>query len=357
MHYNGAVMNVPDPHTWLDSLTNGILVLNADWYLLYLNTTAQDLLGPAAKQAQIQPLPQCLSGASDLRQLLVAAEQQGAVSARELRLPISSDRSATVDATLSPLEDGCWLLELIPLDRRLQISHEANLATQQAVRRELTQGLAHEIRNPLGGIRGAAQLLAREIDDPELGEYTRVIVREADRLRDLLDRLLGPARGMQLELVNVHVLLEQTSRLVQAEAPDLQIVRDYDPSLPELHGDAAMLSQVLLNLLRNAAEATDGRGRLLLRSRPERQYTLAGTRHRLVLRLDIEDNGPGIPADMEARLFFPMVTGKTTGSGLGLSIAQDIVTRHGGLIEYRRRADQTVFSVYLPLQPPEEANP
>lgn len=347
-------MSAPEPQIWLDNLVTGILLLDAEWRPLYMNASAQDLLGLGSRSMQAEPLLRSIPATSTLHELLAAAERRGPVSARELHLDFPDGREATVDGTLSPLENGTWLLELAPLDRRLRISREANLAAQQAVRRELTQGLAHEIRNPLGGIRGAAQLLGQEIGGGELVEYTRVIVREADRLRDLLERLLGPARGLQPEAVNLHALLEHAAALVEAEAPRLRIERDYDPSLPELQADSAMLSQVLLNLLRNAAEATDSRGRLRLRTRPERQYTLAGIRHRLVLRLEIEDDGPGVPPEMEPRLFFPMVTGKAGGSGLGLSIAQDIVTRHGGLIEYARRAERTVFSVVLPLQPPEE---
>ncbi|HET9679886.1 MAG TPA: nitrogen regulation protein NR(II), partial [Gammaproteobacteria bacterium] len=251
------------------------------------------------------------------------------------------------------------LVELTPLDRHLLISREKHLQEEQLTRRALLRGLAHEIRNPLGGLRGAAQLLERELPNSDLREYTGVIMREADRLRGLVDALLGSPRALQTKLNNVHELLAHVIRLLDAESVETQrklpaIVRDYDPSLPDITVDDEQLIQVLLNLMRNAITAMnsthDGNNQLALRTRALRQYTLGTTRHRLVLKIDIEDNGPGVPETLRERLFFPLVSGTANGHGLGLAIAQEIVIRHGGLIEYDSRPGCTVFSILLPYK-------
>ncbi|MFL6653161.1 MAG: nitrogen regulation protein NR(II), partial [Sulfurifustis sp.] len=199
--------------------------------------------------------------------------------------------------------------------------------------------------------RGAAQLLERELIPKGLKEYTRIIIHEADRLRNLVDRMIGPHQPLARQPVNIHSVLEHVRLLLLAEVPGgLSIERDYDPSMPEFVGDTEQMIQAVLNIVRNAVQALDGRGRIVLRTRIERSFTIGPKRHRLVLRAEIEDNGPGIPADLLDHIFYPMVTGRTGGSGLGLSIAQDIVTKHGGLIECESRPGRTVFILYVPLE-------
>jgi two-component system nitrogen regulation sensor histidine kinase GlnL len=233
----------------------------------------------------------------------------------------------------------------------MRLARDENMLDRQAANRAVMRGLAHEIKNPLGGLRGAAQLLERELPDKSLKEYTRIIIHEADRLRNLVDRMMGPHQPLKKKPVNLHEILEHVRKLMLVEVPvGLTLERQYDPSLPEFKGEPEQLIQAVLNIVRNSAEAIEYKGVIHLRTRIERSFTIGQKRHRLVLRTDIEDNGPGIPEEIREHIFYPMVTAKPGGTGLGLSIAQDIVTKHGGLIECDSRPGLTVFSIYLPLE-------
>jgi len=215
----------------------------------------------------------------------------------------------------------------------------------------LVRGLAHEVKNPLGGIRGAAQLLERELRCESLTEYTAIIVREADRLRKLVDRLLGPNNLPKQCEVNVHEVLEQVRSLTEAEAGSgVVFIRDYDPSIPAMVADPDQLVQALLNIVRNAAQAVEGKGAVTLRTRIQRQLTIGQRLNRLVVCVDVVDNGPGIPSDMLERMFMPMITDRPTGTGLGLSIAQNLIHQHKGMIECTSRPGETLFRILLPLE-------
>ena len=218
------------------------------------------------------------------------------------------------------------------------------------VLKALVRGLAHEVKNPLGGIRGAAQLLEKEFTTEDLKEYTQVIIGETDRLQKLVDDMLGPNRPLRKEMTNIHGVLERVRQLVSAESDDeLKIVRDYDPSLPEFQADHDQLIQAILNIVRNAKQALQGKGIITLRTRPERQVTIGQTYHRYVLKVDIIDNGPGIDPEFIEQIFYPMVTGRAEGTGLGLSIAQTLVAQHDGLIECNSKPGETIFTILLPL--------
>jgi two-component system nitrogen regulation sensor histidine kinase GlnL len=224
---------------------------------------------------------------------------------------------------------------------------------RQQANRELIRNLAHEIKNPLGGIRGSAQLLERELapleNAPALREYTEVIIKEADRLQDLMQRLLSSHRAMQPGQVNVHELLERVRRLIHAEYPGVRVRRDYDTSLPDLTGDREQLIQAILNIARNAAQAMEGKGEITFRTRAVRQVTLAKKRYRLALELQVIDNGPGIPEAIRDKIFYPLVSGREGGSGLGLTLAQSFIQQHQGSIDVRSRPGHTVFLIHLPL--------
>jgi two-component system nitrogen regulation sensor histidine kinase GlnL len=210
--------------------------------------------------------------------------------------------------------------------------------------------LAHEIKNPLGGIRGAAQLLERQLAEAELSEYTDVIISETDRLAGLVDTLLGPGGPPNKQAVNVHELLEYVVRIIEAEdQKKLTIVRDYDPGLPEIKLDQDQMVQAFLNLVRNAAMALDGQGTIILRSRAITNFTIGDVRHRVIATVEIEDDGPGIPPDLQDTIFYPLVTSRPDGTGLGLPAAQELISRHNGLIEFESRPGRTVFSVRIPL--------
>ena len=289
-----------------------------------------------------------------LKQVLASGSP---LARRSAPLTLHSGREIHVDLMLTPVpasdEHIVLLVELQPVDRLLKISREESLVHAQETTREMIRGLAHEIKNPLGGVRGAAQLLARELPDPDLAEYTNIIIREADRLRDLVDRLLGPKQQLDTVELNVHEVLEHVLHLITAETNNrVQLIRDYDPSLPSILADRGQLVQAVLNIVRNALQASENLDNcvITLRSRAQRQFTIGTMRHRLVCRIEVEDNGPGIPEDMLQTIFMPMVTGRAEGTGLGLTIAQSIVTRHGGLLECSSEPGNTRFTLYLPME-------
>jgi len=341
--------------TILENQTTAVLWLDGALNLIYLNPAAETLLKLDARQVLGGPIGACLPAATEFAAALArAAETRETFTQRELKLPLGTQDSITVDCTATPVAERegetPLLVELAPLDRHLRISRDDALIAQHAANRVLARNLAHEIRNPLGGLRGAAQLLERRLPDESLKEYTGVIMKEADRLTALVDAMLGPTRPARLARVNIHELLEHVLRLTASEAPQLKLERDYDPSLPELSLDRDQMVQALLNIARNAREALNGRGSITFRSRVLRQFTIGQRRHRLAACIDVVDDGPGIAPELQPRIFAPLVSGKSGGTGLGLSIAQELVNRHGGLIECVSAPGQTVFSVILPLE-------
>ena len=290
----------------------------------------------------------------ELRDILARVMHTGDHYANELRLgptEVHADERV-VDCRVSPLdmEDAALLVEITDVTRRSRISRENALLIQHGAGRQMIRQLAHEIKNPLGGIRGAAQLLERQLDADELREYTDVVISETDRLASLVDTLLGPGGAPNKQPVNVHELLEYVVRIVEAENPRrLMFVRDYDPGLPLIDLDRDQVIQAFLNLVSNAAAALDGQGTITLRSRAVTNFTIGDTRHRVIASIEIEDDGPGIPPDMQDSVFYPLVTGRPDGTGLGLPAAQELLSRHGGLIEFESRPGRTVFFVRIPL--------
>ena len=342
----------------LDSLTTAVLQVDANLRLNSLNSAARELLALSGAGPLGEPLPRLLPRADALHAAALAslARQQG-TTLRELVIPLGADGATTVtaDCTFTPLEAGGLLLEIVALDRHLLISREAALLAEQQIRRRLAQTLAHEIKNPLGGIRGAAQLLARELPDSNLQEYTNIIIDEADRLRNLVDRMLGPNQLPQYKQLNIHEALERVAAIIHAESNDaIKILRDYDPSIPDMMGDKELLIQAFLNIVRNAMqallEAGMSDGVIRLRTRIQRQFTIGRRHHPLVCRVDILDNGPGIPQDMIENIFYPMISGRAEGTGLGLTISQHLIHQHHGLIECQSETGQTRFTLYLPME-------
>jgi len=282
------------------------------------------------------------------------------ISEYEARLQLHGGREIIIDYTLNPLQQPgqpmLLILEISHMDRHLRIAREEQLLSEQSATRNLIRGMAHEIKNPLGGLRGAAQLLEREQPGTDLKEYTQIIIREADRLQTLVNRILGPNNLPKKHNINIHQVLEHVRQLIQAETPDdkgdnkgTRFKLDYDPSLPEIMADTDMMIQAVLNITKNAIQALDGEGQITFKTRPLRHFTIGHTHHRLVLKTDIIDNGPGIAEALQAHIFFPMVSGRADGSGLGLSIAQTLINQHDGLIKMTSRPGETVFSIYLPL--------
>ena len=341
----------------LDALSTGIILLDAQLCPIYANVAAQDLLAFSLNQTRGRPFGDCLYESNGLTQILRRALETGEGFAdRELALHLRAAprELRIVDVTITPLEGEVTgthlLLELTDATQRQRISRESDLMQRFDSSRLMLRQLAHEIKNPLGGLRGAAQLLDRELPNAELKEYTRVIINEADRLTALVDSMTGPNRPPQKSLTNVHEVCEHVYHLLRGEAPaDVIIERDYDPSLPSAMLDRNQLIQALLNVGRNALQAVDTRGRIIVRSRALSNIGIGGKRHRLMASVQVEDDGPGVPPELRASIFFPLVTGRASGTGLGLAVAQDLVMRHGGLIEFESQPGRTVFTLLLPL--------
>jgi len=342
------------PHG-LEILATAVLLLDHDRTIVYANPAAENLFELSARHLVGHSPAQVFSGASGLDAAIDKAIAAGAAyTEQELELGVAAKPPLHLVCTVSPLEDhGALLLEFRHIDQQLKIAREERLREQQQANRELIRSLAHEIKNPLGGIRGAAQLLERELDRPPLFEYTQVIIGEADRLQSLVNRLLTPHRLPTYRRTNIHEILVRVKGVVQAEFPQVPILADFDASLPEFDADPEQLTQAVLNIVRNAAQAVSGTTadpRIRLVTRVARYVTLARKRHRLALALAVEDNGPGVPEAIRDRIFYPLVSGREGGSGLGLTLAQTFVAQHGGTIECESRPGRTVFSILLPLE-------
>ncbi|MEZ5568301.1 MAG: nitrogen regulation protein NR(II) [Halioglobus sp.] len=342
----------------LDNLSTGIIALDDKLRVTALNAAGQAMLETSDTRCIGQNAGCLVLQAGEwLDTLEQALASNSPHASRSMPLVLHSGQEIHVDAIMTPVNehdgDFCLIVELLPVDRLLRITREESLMHSHETTQAAVRGLAHEIKNPLGGVRGAAQLLARELPDERLAEYTDIIIREADRLRDLVDRLLGPNRQPERAPLNIHEVLEDVSKLIAVESGNrARIERDYDPSLPELSGDKSQLVQAVLNIMRNALQAAEDPDQcvLTLRTRPRRQFTMGNRRHRLVCRVDIIDNGPGIAEHILPVIFAPMVTGRADGTGLGLSIAQSIVNRHGGVINCDSSPGETTFSIYLPME-------
>jgi two-component system, NtrC family, nitrogen regulation sensor histidine kinase GlnL len=340
----------------LDYLSTAVMVLNGALRICYMNSAAQALLGfSEARAAGVRPEELVAHRDTDVFEDCAGVLRSGqSVTRRGAQFHTRDGTEVMADMTVS-LEQGSRhvIIEFQPINRLVRINRDDHAVFSQETTRKLVRGLAHEIKNPLGGVRGAAQLLERELDEERLKEYTRVIIDEADRLKDLVDRMLGPNREPARTEVNVHSVLEHVLRLIDAEANGtITIRRDYDPSLPHVHGDESQLIQAVLNIARNAVQAMEGRHgpTLCVRSRVVRRFTIGPRLHRIVVQLDIIDNGTGITEDMLERMYFPMISGRPDGTGLGLAITQAIISQHGGIIECESTPGRTCFSVFLPVE-------
>ncbi len=342
------------PGALLDNLLTAVILVDGDFVVQYVNPAAEQLLGISARRLLQNRFDLVVEYISvDLARLRTAQRQGQGFSDGEVTLVIDG-APKLVDlsvVTISEPPNHRILMELRMIDQQKRISQELQQHAQQLAARDLVRGLAHEIKNPLGGLRGAAQLLEKALPDAALKEYTGIIIAQADRLRNLVDRLLGPQRPGRHQVHNVHSVLEQVRRLVEMELPPgIRIERDYDPSIPDFEMEPDQLQQAFLNIVRNAVEAMGSEGTIRLKTRTVFQITIHGQRYRLAAEIKIIDNGPGIPEQIRDTLFYPMVTGKEGGTGLGLSIAQNLIDQHKGRIECVSWPGHTEFSIYLPLR-------
>lgn len=341
----------------LDLLASAVLLIDEGRLIRYINPAGENLLAVSSRTVAGKTLDAVCTCSATLQSALDnGLNNNWGYTGQNIQLKRSDGEVLHLNCTVTPLRPELaagvrLLLELQPIEHHLAATREERLIEQQQASRELIRNLAHEIKNPLGGIRGAAQLLEHELANPSLKEYTQVIIKEADRLQDLMQRLLTPHRAMLPTTVNIHEILERVRSLLTAEFPgSLHMQRDYDTSLPELVGDREQLIQAVLNIARNAAQAMGGEGEIILRTRSLRQITLVKRRYRLAMEIKVIDNGPGIPDDIRERMFYPLVSGREGGSGLGLTIAQNFIQHHHGTIDCSSRPGNTVFTLRLPVE-------
>ncbi len=352
------VQSTPNHFAGLEHLATAIVLLDNARHVVYINPAAEIIFAFSATHVTGMPIAEVFP---DCEILMLAINNALAQQSpfREHEFAISTNKHATfsVTCTATPIDapNACLILEFQQMDAQLRIAREERMLIQQQANAELLRNLAHEIRNPLGGLRGAAQLLEHELPSPSLREYTQVIIKEADRLQSLMDRLLIPHRAPKYAPTNIHEVLERVRSLLLAESPKAMLIkRDYDLSLPELIGDREKLIQAVLNIARNAVQAMQAHNtqasQITFKTRAERQVTLARKRYRVAIKLEITDNGPGIPANILDRIFYPLVSGAEGGTGLGLTLAQTFITQHHGMIECESTAGNTRFTILLPIE-------
>lgn len=327
-----------------DQLETGVALLGADDALVYANPAFCELFAVSPSRLRSLPLGALGAATQALAPLIDRVRQEGAtLHRRDQRIETRSGRSLHADITIGPAQEGALLIEVHPLGGELDAALPSSLS-------ESLRGLAHEVKNPLAGVRGAAQLLARRVTDPELARLADLIVTEADRLAALTNRLLEPGGKPHLSTLNLHEVAERARALIAAEAePQLHLDRDYDPSLPLLRGHGDRLLQLVLNLMRNALQA--GATRIGLRTRVEHNVLIGEKVLKLAARLDVVDDGRGVADEMRDTLFLPFVSGRSKGTGLGLALAQEIAAEHAGALSYRSRPGQTAFTLLLPIAP------
>jgi len=345
----------------LENLNTIVLLLSSDLRILYVNPSAEMFFSLSIDRMYNRPASDIFHHKNIFIKLTDCIQSGRTFTEREVSIQIQQ-QERIVDLNITPLigtsnnkgKTKEVLIEITPQDRHLRISREEMLFSQQQVSRELLRSMAHEVKNPLGGIRGAAQLLEQELE-PSLTEYTQVIIDEADRLKSLVDRMTGPKTKPKKQWINIHSVTEHVRTLMLADSEySVPIYFDYDPSIPELYADSEQLIQAILNLLKNAAQAITEcklceEKNITIKTRVKRHYTIGSTVYKLILKLDIIDTGPGIKATMLEHIFMPLITGRATGTGLGLSIAQSLLSQNKGLIECKSEPGHTVFTVLLPI--------
>ncbi len=362
--FKGAASAAPFVPNLLDQLPNAVIIFDGKTkHLFYANPAAESALDLSRKAIEGHLLGELFADNLALNLMIdEVASSNTAAQRQEMILhvfPNTIDYAAVpAHVVIALLEDPALILmEWFPLDQQLRSERDERVTQQVEANKQLMRNLAHEIKNPLGGIRGAAQLLEFELPDKGLREYTQVIIKESDRLQTLVDRLLAPhRRAHTTELINLHEALERVRSLVLAEFPSgLRIIRDYDTSLPDIIGDKEQLIQAVLNIVHNAAQALAeemrrGTAVIELRTRVARSVTIAKQRYKLALDLHVIDNGPGIPDEIRDRIFFPLVSGREGGSGLGLTLAQTFVQQHQGFIACESQPGKTDFHIQIPYR-------
>jgi len=341
----------------LEQLATATIVFDKKLKIIYMNPSAEVLLELSHGQAYNQSIEIFFEDRDFFKSALDSAtKQQSSYRENEYFIKSKQNKTICVTLTISQLNNAPdhFIVELIQMDQHLRVAKEERMFIQQQANSELLRNLAHEIRNPLGGLRGAAQLLEKELGDKALEEYTQIIIKEADRLQNLMNKLLTPHQLPTYQKTNIHEVIERVRSLVLSEfGKQITFIRDYDVSLPEIIADREKLIQAVLNIARNAIQAMRNDNtqnmKLKLITRSERQIVFHKKKHATAIRIDIEDNGPGIPLNIQDKIFYPLVSGNEEGSGLGLPLSQNIVTQHKGMITFLSQTGHTKFSILLPI--------
>lgn len=348
-------MNSALSDTILSNMVTATLILDDGLQVKHANPAAEQLFAQSAKRIIHQPLSQLIQHASlDLALLSQPLQSGQSITDNDVTFVVDG-KPLLLEVTVSPISierEPMLLVEMRKVDQQRRITQEMNQHAQQQAAKLLVRGLAHEIKNPLGGLRGAAQLLEKMLPEPSLTEYTQIIIEQADRLRTLVDRLLGPQKPGKKQEANLHQVLEKVRQLVELESQQkLLIERDYDPSLPDIYMAADQIEQAMLNIVSNAAQvlASQDDGLITIRTRTVHQANIHGHRCKVAARIEIIDNGPGIPVELQDTLFYPMVSGREGGTGLGLSISQNLIDQHNGKIDVESWPGHTNFTIYLPI--------
>jgi two-component system nitrogen regulation sensor histidine kinase GlnL len=342
-----------------DLLSTTVLLLNSTGEVVEANAAAEVMFGRSRRNLLGQPAAFLFDRDKALAHSIQQACRGEVADCRQFARVRRGVETVEVAVTSVALSQPLWsaLIEIKDLEQRVLADRSSRLVDEIDTQHELLRNLAHEVKNPLGGLRGAAQLLESELPDPALREYTSVIISEADRLQALVDRLAAPQRmPVQWQAVNIHEICERVCALVRAEFREVALLRDYDASMPEFRADPARVMQALLNIVRNAAQIMTGfhptqSPHITIKTRIARQVLLRHKQHRLAAVVTVTDNGPGVPQSLKERIFHPLVTGRDGGTGLGLSLAQDFIQQHGGVIEFESQPGHTEFRLQLPMEP------
>ena len=345
------------PQMIIDNLHSAIIVIGDNLQVKCINPAAELLFHISNTRAAKKNIRELITNEHEffdrLERSMISAHPY---TVYDDQLRLHNHKTIDVDYSVSPIEypgkGRFLLLEFIRLKTHHKISHEESILSQYEASKSLLRGLAHEIKNPLGGIRGSAQLLERELDNDDNKQYTQIIINETDRLKNLLDRMVGPKDIPTKSDVNIHKILEHVRQLVTAENNQIKISADYDPSIPELHADEAMIIQIVLNITRNAVTAISDKknGIIKFKTRTKRNCKVGMQTYPLVASINIEDNGAGVSEELHEKIFMPMITGYADGTGLGLSIAQTLAQQHSGLIEFQSKPGKTIFTISLPIK-------
>jgi two-component system nitrogen regulation sensor histidine kinase GlnL len=355
------------PQTIIDNLHAAVVIIGENMQVVCINPAAEMLFHISNNRAVKKTIRELIINEhaffDRLERSLISSHPY---TVYEDQLLVHNHKTIDVDYSVSPIqykaEGKFLLLEFIRIKSQQKLSHDESILSQYEASKSLLRGLAHEIKNPLGGIRGSAQLLERELDDDNSKQFTQIIINETDRLKNLLDRMVGPRDIPTKTNVNIHKILEHVRQLVLAENSHISIAADYDPSIPELYADESMMIQVILNITRNAVTAissldaeSHNEGRIVYKTRTQRYCKIGSHTHALAARIDIEDNGGGVSEELQEKIFMPMITGHADGTGLGLSIAQSLIHQHNGLIEFTSRPEKTIFTILVPINIHNEA--